>query len=346
MSGGGQPKETTQVVKNQNIPEYLQPYITDVAARGQAQSREAYQPYTGQRVAGFDPMQTAAFEQIGAMQRPGELGQAGDLYGKVAGSAGQLDVSGKVDTGTTTAGTFGEAQAKQYMSPYQQAVTDIAVRKAQEEAQRQAGISQLGAAGRGSAGGSRQAVMDAMRLRGLTDTVGDLQAKGSQQAFAMAQQQFERDRKARMTAEERDRAAMMTQAERDRAAMMTQAERDRQAQLASAKGLTGLGALTQQTDLQRLAAQQQAGATQQGLEQQVLDQRYADFLRQRDYPKEQLGFYSNLIRGLPAPVSSSQITYAQPPSFGQQAMGYGLAGLSAASLLGRSGGGGGFFGGS
>ena len=339
MSGGGQPKETTQVVKNQNIPEYLQPYITDVAARGQAESRTAYQPYQGQRVAGFDPMQTKAFEQIGAMQRPGELGQAGDIYSSVAGSTGQFK---PVDTGTTTAGTFGEAQAKQYMSPYQQQVTDIAVRKAQEEAQRQAGISQLGAAGRGSAGGSRQAVMDAMRLRGLTDTVGDLQAKGSQQAFAMAQQQFERDRKARMTAEERDRAAMMTQAERDRLAQ----ERDRQAQLASAKGLTGLGALTQQTDLQRLAAQQQAGATQQGLEQQVLDQRYADFLRQRDYPKEQLGFYSNLIRGLPAPVSSSQITYAQPPSFGQQAMGYGLAGLSAASLLGRGGGGGGFFGGS
>ena len=306
-SGPKQPKETTQVVKNETIPDWLRPYVTDVAQRGQALSREAYQPYQGQRVAGFDPMQTKAFEQIGAMQRPGELGQAGDIYGRVAGSAGQLDT-----------GTFGEAQAKQYMSPYQQAVTDIAVRKAQEEAQRQQGLSQLGAAGRGSAGGSRQAVMDAMRLRGLTDTVGDLQAKGSQQAFAMAQQQFERDRRARMT----------------------QAERDRQAELASARGLSGLGALTQQTDLQRLAAQQQAGAAQQGLEQQVLDQRYADFLRQRDFPREQLGFYSNLVRGLPAGLESSQITYAPPTSFGQQAVGYGLAGLG---LLGKGGSGGGYF---
>ena len=302
-----QPKETTQVVKNETIPDWLRPYVTDVAQRGQALSREAYQPYQGQRIAGFDPMQTKAFEQIGAMQRPGEFGQAGDLYGKVAGSAGQLDT-----------GTFGEAQAKQYMSPYQQAVTDIAVRKAREEAQRQQGLSQLGAAGRGSAGGSRQAVMDAMRLRGLTDTVGDLQAKGSQQAFAMAQQQFERDRRARMT----------------------QAERDRQAELASARGLSGLGALTQQTDLQRFDAQQRAGAAQQQLEQQVLDQRYADFLRQRDFPREQLGFYSNLVRGLPAGLESSQITYAPPTSFGQQAVGYGLAGLG---LLGKGGSGGGYF---
>lgn len=309
-SGPKQPKETTQVVKNETIPEYLQPYVTDVAAKAQAEANRPYQTYKGDRIAGFDPMQTKAFEQIGAMQRPEEFGQAGDLYGKVAGSAGQLDT-----------GTFGEAQAKQYMSPYQQAVTDIAVRKAREEAQRQQGLSQLGAAGRGSAGGSRQAVMDAMRLRGLTDTVGDLQAKGSQQAFAMAQQQFERDRQARMT----------------------QAERDRQAELASARGLSGLGALTQQTDLQRLAAQQQAGAAQQRLEQQILDQRYADFLRQRDYPREQLGFYSNIIRGLPAPISSSQITYAQPPSFGQQALGAGIASLGAFGEMGGFGGGGGGF---
>ena len=325
-SGPKQPKETTQVVKNQTIPEWMRPYVTDVAQRGQALSREAYQPYTGQRVAGFDPMQTAAFEQIGAMQRPGEFGQAGDLYGKVAGSVGQFK---PVDTGTTTAGTFGAEQAKQYMSPYQQAVTDIAVRKAQEEAQRQQGLSQLGAAGRGSAGGSRQAVMDAMRLRGLTDTVGDLQAKGSQQAFAMAQQQFERDRRARMTAEERDRQAMMTQAERDRMAQ----ERDRQAQLAAAKGMTGLGALTQQTDLQRFDAQQRAGAAQQQLEQQILDSRYQDFLMQRDYPKEQLGYYSSLVRGLPAPISSSQITYGREPSLGQQAAGLGLAGLGGYSMF-------------
>ena len=79
-SGPKQPKETTQVVKNETIPDWLRPYVTDVAQRGQALSREAYQPYQGQRVAGFDPMQTKAFEQIGAMQRPGELGQAGDIY--------------------------------------------------------------------------------------------------------------------------------------------------------------------------------------------------------------------------------------------------------------------------
>ena len=278
MSGGGskQPKETTQVVKNQNIPEWMRPYVTDVAQRSQAVSREGYQPYGGQRVAGFTDPQVAAFTETAGLQRPGQFGEASGLYSGV----GQ--------------GEFDAAAAEKYMSPYQQNVTDIAIRKAQDESARQQGLAQLGAAGRGSAGGSRQAIMDSMRLRGLTESVGDIQAKGSQQAFGMAQQQFERDRQARLRA---------------------------------AQGLTGLGDITQRSDLQRLAAQGQAGREQQGLQQQIYDQRYGDFLRQRDYPKEQLGWYSNIVRGLPAGLESSEITYAQPPSAAQQWGGAGIAGL-------------------
>ena len=287
MSGGGskQPKETTQVVKNQNIPEWMQPYVTDVAQRAQAVSREGYQPYGGQRVAGFTDPQVAAFTETAGLPRPGQFGEASGLNSGV----GQ--------------GEFDAAAAEKYMSPYQQNVTDIAIRKAQDEAQRQQGLAQLGAAGRGSAGGSRQAIMDSMRLRGLTESVGDIQARGSQQAFGMAQQQFERDRQAR--------------------------ELDRRAQFAQAQGLTGLGGATQQADLRRLAAQGQAGATQQQLQQKILGQRYADFLRQRDYPKEQLGWYSNIVRGLPAPTSSSEIAYKAAPSGNQDLVAAGIAGLGA-----------------
>ena len=264
-----QPKETTQVVKQDSIPDYLAPFVGDVAARAQAESRRAYQPYQGQRIADFSEAQRAAMDQIGQLGRPEQLGQASQTY---------TDIGQAV--GTTKAGTFDQA-----------------------------------AAGRGTAGGSRQAVMDAVRLRGLTDTVGDIQARGSQQAFGMAQQQFERDRQARLA----------------------QAERDRRAQFGVASGLAGLGQLQQQTDLQRLGAQQRVGAAEQALEQQQLDQQYADFLRQRDFPKEQLAFYSNIIRGLPAPISSSQITYGQQPTFGQQLGGTALMGLGAYDLFGRGG---------
>ena len=97
----------------------------------------------------------------------------------------------------------------------------------------------------------------------------------------------------------------------------------------SAQTLGNLGTSQQQSDLSRLNAQQSVGAQQQALDQQHLDQQYADFLRQRDYPMEQLGYYSNLMRGLPIGLNSTATTYAQQPSIGSQIAG---AGLGAASL--------------
>jgi hypothetical protein len=91
-----------------------------------------------------------------------------------------------------------------------------------------------------------------------------------------------------------------------------------------------LGQTQQEADLRRLTAQEAVGGQQRGFEQQMLDQRYADFLRQRDYPMEQLGYYSSLLRGLPMTMGSTQTTYAPPPSMASQIGGLGLAGLGIA----------------
>jgi hypothetical protein len=68
-----------------------------------------------------------------------------------------------------------------------------------------------------------------------------------------------------------------------------------------------------------------------------MDQRYADFLRQRDYPKEQMGWYSGILRGLPQDMGSSQITYNQEPTLSQQVvgLGVGLGGLYGAQRAGE-----------
>jgi hypothetical protein len=106
-------------------------------------------------------------------------------------------------------------------------------------------------------------------------------------------------------------------------------------QLAGDMGQTlgNLGQYQQTADLQRLQAQSDAARQQQMLQQQYYDQRYADYLRQRDYPMEQLGQYSNLIRGLPVGLSSTNITYAQPPSLMSQVAGAGLGAYSTAQML-------------
>lgn len=93
--------------------------------------------------------------------------------------------------------------------------------------------------------------------------------------------------------------------------------------------LANIGQTQQNADIQRLGLQQGVGAEQQGLEQRYLDTDYADFLRQRDYPMEQLGYFSNLMRGIPVGLSSTTTSYAPPPSMLSQVAG---AGLGAAGL--------------
>jgi hypothetical protein len=99
-----------------------------------------------------------------------------------------------------------------------------------------------------------------------------------------------------------------------------------------AQMLGQLGTAEQDAIMRRLQAQGAVGAERRSLQQQKLDQRYADFLRQRDYPMEMLGYYSNILRGVPVQLGSTATTYAQPPSLASQAAGLGLAGLGMYNL--------------
>lgn len=84
-----------------------------------------------------------------------------------------------------------------YMDPYMQLVVD----RQKEEASRQSNIMgqdiSLGAAGAGSLGGYREAIMQSERQRNLEDQLGDIQAQGDSTAYAQALQAFEQDRQAK-----------------------------------------------------------------------------------------------------------------------------------------------------
>jgi hypothetical protein len=98
--------------------------------------------------------------------------------------------------------------------------------------------------------------------------------------------------------------------------------------------LTNIGSARSQADQARFGLQTQTAAQQQALNQQRMDMAYQDFLRQRDYPMEQLQQYSSLLRGVPITPSSTTSTYAQPPGLGQQLMGAGLGALGMYKTLG------------
>ena len=321
--GGSQPTHTTQTVKQNVLPEYLRPYVTDVAGQAQAISREAYTPFPGQRIAEFDPSQLAAHQQVEGLQKSGDFAAARNLYGaagQYGGQAAGVGLNRAAQHLAAPTRQFTGEEVGRYMSPYQQAVTDVALRNAEEGALKRANRAALRSAGSGSAGGTRQAVFQAMADRDEGRLLGDIQTRGSERAFLTGQQQFERDR----AAQTRD------------AAMGQQLFSTGLGGLGvGARGMAALGPAEQRAELQRIAALERTGGIRQAQDQRAMDMAYQDFLRQRDYPKEQMGWYSGILRGLPQQMGSSELTYSRDPSLAQQITGFGMAGLGAFGNYGR-----------
>jgi hypothetical protein len=96
-----------------------------------------------------------------------------------------------------------------------------------------------------------------------------------------------------------------------------------------------LGALGQNEYTQNMGINQlqgQYGAQQQAQQQQGLTQSYQDFLNQQNYPYKQMGFMSDLLRGLPLGQQSTQSIYQAPPSAIQSAGALGLGAYGAKQL--------------
>jgi hypothetical protein len=254
---------------------------------------------------------------------------------------------------------FGNEQAQQYMSPYFQNVLDVQKRRAQEDAQQTQLMQNLGAARQGTYGGSRQLIAGLGRERDLGRLMSDIQAKGQQEAYTNAQQQFERDRAAGMTVGQANLNAALgvqelgtkTGLEAALANQKTDLEQQRLSeqsrQFGSELGLKGyeaagnmaqtlsnIGSAQQQADAQRLALQQQTAAQQQAFNQQQRDLDYQDFLNAKNDPYLRLQQYGNLMSGVPQATTSTSTTSAPSPGIGQQLMGAGLGIYSTAKMFG------------
>jgi hypothetical protein len=99
-------------------------------------------------------------------------------------------------------------------------------------------------------------------------------------------------------------------------------------QAAGQLGNLGQAEFGQQKDI--VGLQSQLGGQQQALRQQGLTQAYQDFLNEQNYPYKQLGFMSDMIRGLPLGQQTTRQVYEPPGSMlGQVAgLGVGLGGMA------------------
>lgn len=325
---------TTSTVTQQKFPEEIVPYLTSSLERGEALSLEDYIPYTGERLAtpGSDVEASrdvirdlAAAGTPGKDYAMGEAIRAGQEAGAVGGGPYQFSASE-----FTQPQQFTSEIAAQYMDPYVQQVLDIQKAKAAEDY----AIAQTGRQGEATAagafGGSRSAVREALAERDLLNRQTELQATGMQDAYSRARQAFEADRAAQFATEQ----ARAGEAGRVQTGQAAEDQTARQFELTKlgfssdqAARVAALEDAARAGDIQSAQLLEAIGKSIQSQEQAGLDIAYEDFLRQQNYPKDQLRFLAEMVHGVPlAPAGTTETQTPYNPI--QQALGAGLSALS------------------
>ena len=355
--GGSAPAPTTQesVSYSSNLPEYAEPYYKEqmkqvakevytTDSSGNVTGVKPSAVYTGPRVAGFRTDQTAAQDQTRGLTDPSQIAQAGTaLTGGLGGATSAMGGIGTAlgytpetitDETITTERFTDPGIAASYMNPYQQQVVDVQT----AEARRQADIAKasrgLGSINRGTFGGGRQALMEGEADRALATQLGQIQATGSQQAYEQGQQAFTQDMSRDFGMQKANQAANL------QAQQLAQQGQQFGAGLQKDLGLGGLqaqstiggqlgqlGALDQQTDLQRIQALAASGGEQQRMDQEYLNANKQRYLEEENARKAALEYQSNILRGTAGALGSTQTQYAPAPSMASQIGGLGLAGL-------------------
>jgi hypothetical protein len=328
--GGGSsaPDKTTQVTE---LPEWAREYAKKAFATGESLTdiqQNPYQRFMGERIAGFQPMQQQAFEGARTMAPASQLGTATSF----AGDVGRRAMDTNYRSGRFGGGIFGQDAADFYMNPYQQNVIDIGKREAARQSGIQGTQQQAQATQAGAFGGGRDAIMRAERERNLGQQMGDIQAQGSNAAFQQAQQQFNADQARRMQAQQ------LGEQSRQYGAGLGMQGLQTGLQAAGQLGQLGSQQFQQGMDINKL--QSAYGQQQQQQAQRPMDLAYQEFQNQQNYPYKQLGFMSDLIRGLPLGQQSTSSIYSQGPSGVQTLAGLGGAayGFGKSGLFGKEGG--------
>jgi len=297
--------QISQITQSQTtIPDYARPYVEDLLGQAQAVTdinQNPYMQYMGDRVAQFSPLQQQAYENAGLMQTAPQLQDATALAG-MAG-LGALNTQYTFKPSSFTSKDFDAIS-----NPYMQSV----VERQQADAQRQADIARQAqgaqAARAGAFGGSGDYLMRAQAAGNLARQKGDIQAQGLNNAYNQAMQQY--NTQYQQNAQQQQFGAGL-------------GLQGLQTANTAAGNLANIGNTQYQQNMGINQMQNQYGGQQQQQIQNVLNNQYQDYLNYQNYPYKQLGFMSDMLRGLPLTQQSGTV-YQTPPSMVQQVAGLGL----------------------
>ena len=288
---------TTTTITSQKLPEEIAPFVKEVLEEAQQiygeRREQGYQEFPGETIAPRTPEELAAIEGLRSLvgtQEPYRAEQEARLRA------------------TPTAFTTDQAEA--FMNPYQQAVIDVAKRRAVEDFERVTKPqfeAQAVQAGGMSGLGTRAGVQAGVLGEALQRQLGDIQAIGQQKAFEDAYKRFG-----------------------------DQVERER----VKAADISGLGTQRFNIGLAERGLQQELAQADRAEAQALLNEQFAEFIEREQFPESSLAQYSSFVYGNPflrQPDTTGivQGTLQPSTSMGQQLLGLGLTGLN---IFGRGGG--------
>jgi hypothetical protein len=319
--------ETVQTINQTQttIPDYAKPYVEELLGSAQGLTdinQNPYMQYLGDRVAQFTPLQQQSYENAALMQTAPQLGDATALAG--------MSGLGALNTQYTFrpadfASTFSKDASGNMTSPLMSPYMDAVVARQQQDARRQAEIAgqaqQAQAARSGAFGGSGDYLMRGQMRGNLARQLGDIQAQGLQNAFQNAQQQYNAQNQ--LNAQQQQFGAGL-------------GLQGLQTANQAASNLANIGQTQYGQNIGLLNLQNQLGTQQQQQTQNILTNQYQDYLNAQNYPYKQLGFMSDMLRGLPLTQQSSTV-YGQAPSAVSQIAGLGTAALGASKLFAKGG---------
>jgi hypothetical protein len=328
-----------------NLAPMYGPYVDSYLSNAQALSNTPYQPYTGERYAPTTDLQNQAYTGIAQLSMPTQYGEANKAFNTAVNQATAgnnytpttFNAPGYTASQVATPNNIGygldasnAATVNSFMNPYQQGVTDIAIREAQRRYASALPGMNAAAARAGAFGGSRHGVMEAEAYRNLNTSLNDMQMQGSAAAFNAAQQAINNQRQANYNVDFANQGAGMRTNEFNANALnnagqfnagqnlTAQQYTDQSKQFGASnynqgiQNLIGAGnALTNsgvnqfntQTGINN--AQLNAGNLQQANNQKPLDFGYEQWTESLKYPYEQLNFQKNMLQGLPLSVNQT-----------------------------------------
>tara|TARA_B100000282_G_scaffold286972_1_gene254049 strand:- start:657 stop:1949 length:1293 start_codon:yes stop_codon:yes gene_type:complete len=226
--GSKAPQTTKSEVTQTNLPEYLKPYVINLANRAEAESLREYTPYDQPRIAGLGADTLSANQAVrdmAGMGQPGIDAAMGVTASNIGAIQNIMDGPGTQPFQFTGAGDFqqfdfrdptqfskfdfqdvqkftDEGVMDDYMSPYMQAVVDRQKKGLIDDFKKQS-LQREGDLAKQTGGleSSRAFLVNQAAESDLLDRLADVEATGQEKAFEMAMNQFSQDRSVQMEQE-------------------------------------------------------------------------------------------------------------------------------------------------